>query len=77
MKNPIPVQAALEICELVRQRNSKKKLSFAKGQCWGCMKYSNKKNDIKTRCFFDSEVKDNRGCQLINKIFDSEFSQIK
>ncbi|MHA1507743.1 MAG: hypothetical protein ACTSO6_03455 [Promethearchaeota archaeon] len=77
MKNPIPVQAALEICELVRQRNSKKKLSFSKGQCWGCMKYSNKKNDIKTRCFFDSEVKDNRGCQLINKIFDSEFSQIK
>jgi len=33
MENHIPEQVALEICELVRQRNSKKKLSFAKGQC--------------------------------------------
>ncbi len=76
MKNTIPEQVVLEICELVRQRNSKKRLSLAKGQCWGCMKYSIKKNDAKARCYFDSEAKGNRGCQLINKIFDSEYSKI-
>ena len=56
MKNPIPEQIALEICELVRQRNSKK-------------------NKVKARCWFNSEVKVNRGCELINKVFDSEYSK--
>ena len=51
MKNPIPEQLALEICELVRKRNSKKKLILAKGQCWGCMKYSTKKMTSKLAAF--------------------------
>ena len=51
MKNPIPEQVALEICELVRQRNTKKKLSLAKGQCWGCMRYSTKKMTSKLVAF--------------------------
>jgi len=73
IKNPIPENIALEICEIVRERNNKKKLSFAKGQCWGCMKYSNKKGDIKTRCLYNSEKNDNRGCQLVNKVYDNEY----
>ena len=55
MKEIIPEDIALQICELIRERNRKKKFSLAKGQCWGCMKYSNKKGDIKTRCLFSSE----------------------
>jgi len=70
-KKPIPEEVALQICEEVRERNKKKKLSLAKGQCWGCMKYSQKKNDIRHRCIFGEE--NNRGCHLVNKIFDSRY----
>jgi len=77
MKEFIPEEIALEICELIRERNRKKKFSLAKGQCWGCIKYSNKKGDIRTRCLFNSESKDNRGCQLINKVFDNEYQMMK
>jgi hypothetical protein len=73
LKKPIPENIAFEICDLVRKRNSSKKLSIAKGQCWGCMKYSLKKNDPKARCIFGSENEDNRGCQLVNKVFDNEY----
>ena len=75
MENPIPEQMVLEICELIKQRNSKRKLNFAKGLCWDFISFSTKKNDIKARCLFNSEAKDNRGCQLINKFFDSEYSK--
>ncbi|MFX0012167.1 MAG: hypothetical protein ACFE9R_17775 [Candidatus Hermodarchaeota archaeon] len=74
MKNPIPENLALEICEIVRKRNENKKISFAKGQCWGCMKVSLKKNDVKVRCIFSSP--ENRGCQLVNKIFDVEYQNL-
>ena len=73
MNNPIPENIVLEICEKVREYNKDKKISFAKMQCWGCMKYSKKKNDIFHRCLFNSENNDNRGCQLVNKIFDTEY----
>lgn len=69
MSIPIPEDIALQICEEIREKNKKKKFSLAKGQCWGCMKYSNKKGDIKHRCIFGKE--DNRGCHLVNKIFDT------
>lgn len=72
LKNPIPVNIALEICELVRDRNKNKKFSITKGQCWGCMKFSLKKNDVKSRCIFATE--DNRGCRLVNKIYDTEYN---
>jgi hypothetical protein len=64
----IPEDIALQICEEIRVINRKKKFSLAKGQCWGCMKYSNKKGDIKKRCIFSDDY--NRGCQLVNKIYD-------
>jgi len=69
IKKPIPEEVALQLCEEVRKRNSRKKFSLAKGQCWGCMKYSNKKGDIKYRCIFANE--ENRGCHLVNKLFDA------
>ena len=71
MSIPIPEDIALQICEEIREKNKKKKLSFAKVQCWGCMKYSKKKGDNKNRCIFSKE--DNRGCQLVNKIFDAKY----
>jgi len=77
MKEIIPEDIALEICELIREGNRKKKFSIAKCQCWGCMKYSNKKGNIKTHCLFSSENIDNRGCQLVNKVFDNEYQIMK
>ncbi len=70
-KKLIPEEIALQICEEVREKNKQKKLSFAKGQCWGCMKYSEKKNDIRHRCIFSDEK--NRGCHLVNRIFDLRY----
>ncbi len=70
-KKPIPEGIALQICEEVREKNKQKKFSFAKGQCWGCMKYSEKKNDIRHRCIFSDE--NNRGCHLVNRIFDEHY----
>jgi hypothetical protein len=67
---PIPEDIALQICEEIRENNRKKILSLAKGQCWGCVKYSNKKGDIKKRCIFSDDY--NRGCQLVNKIYDKK-----
>lgn len=77
MKEFIPEEIALEISELIRECNRKKRFSLAKGQCWGCIKYSNKKGDIRTRCLFSSENNDNRGCQLVNKVFDNEHQMMK
>ncbi|MFW9952358.1 MAG: hypothetical protein ACFFKA_19740 [Candidatus Thorarchaeota archaeon] len=70
MENAIPEKVALDICELVRERNKNKRLSFTKGQCWGCMKVSIKKADVKVRCIFG--LPDNRGCHLVNKVYDNE-----
>lgn len=67
----IPEDIALQICEEVRERNREKKFSLTKVQCWGCMKYSNKKNDIKHRCIFSNE--NNRGCHLVNRIYDARY----
>ncbi|MFX0083054.1 MAG: hypothetical protein ACFE94_15000 [Candidatus Hodarchaeota archaeon] len=68
-KKSIPEEIALQICEEIREQNREKKISFAKAQCWGCMKYSIKKNDIRHRCIFSDE--NNRGCHLVNKVFDA------
>ncbi|MHA2007683.1 MAG: hypothetical protein ACXABO_10505 [Promethearchaeota archaeon] len=68
---PLPEDIALEICEEIREQNRKKRFSLAKTQCWGCMKYSNRKGDFKYRCIFSDE--NNRGCQLVNKIFDTRY----
>ena len=49
IKKLIPENIALQICEEVRECNREKKFSLAKVQCWGCMKYSNKKIRRKVR----------------------------
>ncbi|MFW9941638.1 MAG: hypothetical protein ACFFFT_11405 [Candidatus Thorarchaeota archaeon] len=68
---PIPENIALQICEEIREHNREKIFSLAKVQCWGCMKYSNKKDDIKHRCIFSKE--NNRGCHLVNKVYDKKY----
>jgi hypothetical protein len=60
MKEPIPEEIALEICEKVQEKNKNKKISIGRMQCWGCIKFSKKKNDIHHRCLFNSEHNDNR-----------------
>lgn len=70
-KIPIPKDIALHICEEIRETNSKKKLSLAKGQCCGYRRYSNKKGDIKHRCIFSNNY--NRGCQLVNMFYDKSY----
>ena len=70
-KNHIPENVALQICEKIRENNSRKRFSLAKSQCWGCMKYSKKKGDFKHRCIFSDEK--NRGCHIVNKIFDASY----
>ncbi|MFW9875494.1 MAG: hypothetical protein ACFFG0_20500 [Candidatus Thorarchaeota archaeon] len=70
-KKSIPEDIALQICEEVKEHNREKKLSFSKVQCWGCMKYSNRKNDVKHRCIFSDGY--NRGCNLVNKIYDARY----
>jgi hypothetical protein len=74
MKNLIPENIALEICELIRKRNDLKKASFAKIQCWGCMKYSNNKKDVRVRCLYSDPNLNNRGCKLINEVYDNEYN---
>jgi hypothetical protein len=66
----IPEDIAIKLCDEVREINSKKKISFRKGQCWGCMKFS--KRNIKNRCIFSKE--NNRGCQMVNERFDKNYS---
>lgn len=68
-ENIIPFEIAVKICDEVRENNKKKLLSVGKGMCWGCIKFS--KDDVKKRCFFNSEKNDNRGCFQINNLFDS------
>ena len=76
MKNLIPENIALEIDDLVRKRNKSKIISFSKVQCWGCMRYSNKKKDVKVRCLYNDPNLNNRGCQLINDVYDNEYDPI-
>lgn len=63
---PIPEAVALKICHDVQEQNRTRRVSAAKMQCWGCQKAS--KNDVSKMCLHSKP--DNRGCQLVNKLFD-------
>ena len=60
IKEMIPKEVALKLCEQVRMKLSKKKISIWKTQCHFCKKFSDKKNDQTHLCIFARE--DNRGC---------------
>jgi len=62
-EKPIPEDVAFELCKKIRE--GKKVRIFS--QCWGCVKYS--KEDHTKMCFYGPPM--NRGCGLINKLFDS------
>ena len=69
-KKPIPEEIAIKLCQQIREENANKKISFAKLQCWGCMKFSDFEN--KGSCIYgDPETL--RGCNLVNKRYDTEY----
>ncbi|MFW9995255.1 MAG: hypothetical protein ACFFD4_24680 [Candidatus Odinarchaeota archaeon] len=73
----IPKEIALEICEEIRIANQKKffLLSFSKMQCWGCWRFGKKEDEdgnIQGICALSDE--NNRGCGLVNKIYDKRYS---
>ncbi|MBD3213047.1 MAG: hypothetical protein GF311_10605 [Candidatus Lokiarchaeota archaeon] len=65
---PIPEEIAIRICQEIRERNQKKRISFSKMQCWGCMKFSD--FDDRGSCIY-GDPETHRGCQLVNKVFDT------
>ena len=60
---------AIQLCEEIKQQNSKKRISISKWQCWGCQKYA--KGDVTKMCIFNEGKYD--GCSLINKRFLENF----
>jgi hypothetical protein len=64
----ISKEEALKACKAIRSRNRDRIISFAKIQCWGCLKYSH--GDEALLCFNSAEG--NRGCSLVNKEFDKK-----
>jgi len=58
---PIPREVAVRLCAEVS--SAKKGKMFT--QCWGCWKFS--KGDPEKMCFNGPA---NRGCQLVNQLYD-------
>ncbi len=63
MKNTIPREVALELCEQIRKENMGKLFGIGKTQCSICYKLA--KDDSSKLCIFVNEA--NRGCTRINK----------
>ncbi len=69
VKLPIPEMVAMKICREIQVQNRARHVSFAKLQCWGCQIAS--KTDARKMCLHSKP--DNRGCQLVTKVFDQQF----
>ncbi len=70
-KLPIPEIVAMKICRDIQEQNRTRRVNFAKLQCWGCQIAS--KNDARKMCLHSKP--DNRGCQLVTKVFDQQFAE--
>ncbi len=66
MKNAIPNDVALRMCEEIRKQNRGRWYSFYGVWCYMCNKVS--KNDTTKLCFHGSP--DNRGCSQVNNRYD-------
>lgn len=53
---------AKKICRQIREENKKKYFSFAKMQCWGCVRFSH--GDEDKMCY--ASKPDGAGCNLVN-----------
>lgn len=62
VKQAIPKDTALQLCEEIRKEKSSKLFT----QCWGCVKFS--KGDPSKMCL--SGTPDYRGCKLVNERYD-------
>ncbi len=71
VKMPIPDIVAIKICRDIQENNHTRRVSFAKLQCWGCRIAS--KNDASKMCLHSKP--DNRGCQLVTRVFDLQFAE--
>ena len=65
IENEIPLDTAIDICNLVYERMKKKKISFMKYQCIFCRLFG--KKDYNKYCFHSKA--NNSGCGLVNKEF--------
>ena len=68
IKNPIPREAALELCAQIRRQYQGKWYTLAGMQCMGCLKAS--KGDVAKMCV--SSQPDNRGCNLVTKRYEKK-----
>ncbi len=66
-KIPIEREKAIELCEIIRSENKKKKISMWKAMCYFCAKAAG--DDITHRCICANE--ENRGCTQVNKRYDN------
>ncbi len=56
------LEEAKKICGQIREENKKKLFSFAKMQCWGCVRFTN--GDEGKMCY--ASKPDGTGCNLVN-----------
>jgi hypothetical protein len=56
------LEVGLELCREIREETRRKLFSFARWQCWGCLKAS--KGDATLICV--GSRPDGRGCNLVN-----------
>ncbi|WXG39642.1 MAG: hypothetical protein WED07_02210 [Candidatus Freyarchaeum deiterrae] len=66
MKDAIPKDIALRLCEEIRLENASKKLGAGKSMCHFCYNYSIEHPG--QLCVFANE--ENRGCYQVNKRYD-------
>jgi hypothetical protein len=70
MNKAISRETATRICEQVQTKNIKKQFGISKMQCWVCVKCT--KGDPANKLF--ACQKDNRGCNLVNEVYDKQIT---
>jgi hypothetical protein len=65
---PIPEETAQSLCAQIQQAHQGRWFSVAHWQCWGCTTFT--RRDPALMCF--SSRTDNRGCNLVNALYDHQ-----
>lgn len=71
IKDAIPTEIALKLCNEIREENARKRLGFGKTQCQFCYRFGKEKTE--RLCIFGNEQ--NRGCQQVNKRYDKLYKK--
>jgi len=70
MDKGIPKEVALQLCEEIREENSRKLFSIWKTQCFFC--YRTAQGDPERLCIFAHEL--NRGCPQVNRRYEERYA---